>query len=110
MEHQDYCEECEQGGKLLLCDTCPRAYHLVCFDADLEEPPEGAWSCPHCEEESEKRLESSAFNLTDFRRCLEVGVLVITVKYAPLLESTFACKVGNTSASYCKMLLHTVTN
>ncbi|KAH7722760.1 origin recognition complex subunit 2 family protein [Aphelenchoides avenae] len=71
MEHQDYCEECEQGGKLLLCDTCPRAYHLVCFDADLEEPPEGAWSCPHCEEESEKRLESSAFNLTDFRRCLE---------------------------------------
>uniref|UniRef100_A0A0M3J9I2 PHD-type domain-containing protein n=1 Tax=Anisakis simplex TaxID=6269 RepID=A0A0M3J9I2_ANISI len=32
-----------------LCDTCPKAYHLVCIDPDLEEPPEGRWSCPTCE-------------------------------------------------------------
>ena len=47
-EHQDYCEVCQQGGEIILCDTCPRAYHLVCFDPELEEPPEGKWSCPHC--------------------------------------------------------------
>ena len=50
-DHQDYCEVCQQGGEIILCDTCPRAYHLVCFDPELEEAPEGRWSCPHCEGE-----------------------------------------------------------
>ena len=47
-DHQDYCEVCQQGGEIILCDTCPRAYHLVCFDPELEQAPEGKWSCPHC--------------------------------------------------------------
>ncbi|EFA09958.2 chromodomain-helicase-DNA-binding protein Mi-2 homolog isoform X2 [Tribolium castaneum] len=50
-EHQDYCEVCQQGGEIILCDTCPRAYHLVCLDPELEDTPEGKWSCPHCENE-----------------------------------------------------------
>ncbi|XP_069096099.1 chromodomain-helicase-DNA-binding protein 5 isoform X2 [Pleurodeles waltl] len=50
-DHQDYCEVCQQGGEIILCDTCPRAYHLVCLDPDLEKAPEGKWSCPHCEKE-----------------------------------------------------------
>ncbi|XP_023020569.2 chromodomain-helicase-DNA-binding protein Mi-2 homolog [Leptinotarsa decemlineata] len=50
-EHQDYCEVCQQGGEIILCDTCPRAYHLVCLEPELEETPEGKWSCPHCENE-----------------------------------------------------------
>ncbi|CAH8474380.1 unnamed protein product [Schistosoma margrebowiei] len=50
-DHQDYCEVCQQGGEIMLCDTCPRAYHLVCLDPELEEAPEGTWSCPHCEKE-----------------------------------------------------------
>ena len=40
-EHQDYCEVCQQGGEIILCDTCPRAYHLVCLEPELDEPPEG---------------------------------------------------------------------
>ncbi len=47
-DHQDYCEVCQQGGEIILCDTCPRAYHLVCLDPELDEAPEGKWSCPHC--------------------------------------------------------------
>lgn len=50
-DHQDYCEVCQQGGEIILCDTCPRAYHLVCLDPDMEKAPEGKWSCPHCEKE-----------------------------------------------------------
>ncbi|CAB0014125.1 unnamed protein product [Nesidiocoris tenuis] len=50
-DHQDYCEVCQQGGEIILCDTCPRAYHLVCLDPELEDTPEGKWSCPHCEDE-----------------------------------------------------------
>uniref|UniRef100_A0A8C1GN62 Chromodomain helicase DNA binding protein 5 n=1 Tax=Cyprinus carpio TaxID=7962 RepID=A0A8C1GN62_CYPCA len=52
-DHQDYCEVCQQGGEIILCDTCPRAYHLVCLDPELEKAPEGKWSCPHCEDEDE---------------------------------------------------------
>uniref|UniRef100_A0A8D0DEH1 Chromodomain helicase DNA binding protein 4 n=1 Tax=Sander lucioperca TaxID=283035 RepID=A0A8D0DEH1_SANLU len=48
-DHQDYCEVCQQGGEIILCDTCPRAYHMVCLDPDMEKAPEGKWSCPHCE-------------------------------------------------------------
>ena len=50
-EHQDYCEVCQQGGEIILCDTCPRAYHLFGLDPELEDTPEGKWSCPHCENE-----------------------------------------------------------
>uniref|UniRef100_A0AAY4AM25 DNA helicase n=1 Tax=Denticeps clupeoides TaxID=299321 RepID=A0AAY4AM25_9TELE len=50
-DHQDYCEVCQQGGEIILCDTCPRAYHLVCLEPELEKAPAGKWSCPHCEKE-----------------------------------------------------------
>ncbi|XP_075715362.1 chromodomain-helicase-DNA-binding protein 3 isoform X2 [Rhinoderma darwinii] len=50
-DHQDYCEVCQQGGEIILCDTCPRAYHLVCLEPELERAPQGNWSCPHCEKE-----------------------------------------------------------
>lgn len=43
-EHQDYCEVCQQGGEIILCDTCPKAFHLVCLEPELEEAPEGKWS------------------------------------------------------------------
>lgn len=49
IEHQDYCDVCQQGGEIILCDTCPKAYHLVCLDPELEEAPEGKWSCSTCE-------------------------------------------------------------
>lgn len=48
IENRDYCEICNQVGELLLCDTCPRAYHLVCID--VQTIPSNNWSCPHCEE------------------------------------------------------------
>ena len=59
-EHQDYCEVCQQGGEIILCDTCPKAYHLVCLDPELEEAPEGKWSCPHCEKEGPPLDKSSS--------------------------------------------------
>lgn len=38
--HQEICEACEEGGELLLCDTCSLAFHLHCLSPPLEEPPE----------------------------------------------------------------------
>ncbi len=56
-EHQEYCEVCQQGGEIILCDTCPRAYHLCCLDPELDEAPEGKWSCPHCETNGPENAE-----------------------------------------------------
>ena len=50
-QHQDFCEVCQQGGEIILCDTCPRAYHLVCLEPELEEAPDGEWFCPQCEKD-----------------------------------------------------------
>uniref|UniRef100_A0A8C3G789 Chromodomain helicase DNA binding protein 3 n=1 Tax=Cyclopterus lumpus TaxID=8103 RepID=A0A8C3G789_CYCLU len=80
-DHQDYCEVCQQGGEIILCDTCPRAYHLVCLEPELDKAPEGKWSCPHCEKEG-IQWEAKDEDFEDFeedsedRVITEVGVPV----------------------------------
>ncbi|KAK6046945.1 protein, SNF2 family [Cooperia oncophora] len=80
MEHQDYCEVCRQGGEIILCDTCPRAYHTVCVDSEMEQAPEGEWSCPHCEEHGPppppKDEEPVKINMEYCRVCKGTGSLL----------------------------------
>ncbi|KAF5905416.1 chromodomain-helicase-DNA-binding protein 3 isoform X3, partial [Clarias magur] len=74
-DHQDYCEVCQQGGEIILCDTCPRAYHLVCLEPELEKAPEGKWSCPHCEKEG-IQWEAKEEDFEDFEEeCDDGGVV-----------------------------------
>ncbi|XP_036354686.1 chromodomain-helicase-DNA-binding protein Mi-2 homolog [Octopus sinensis] len=47
-ENHDYCDICMQGGEIMLCDSCPRSYHLICILPDMNNPPEGVWNCPTC--------------------------------------------------------------
>ncbi|KRY35153.1 Chromodomain-helicase-DNA-binding protein 3 [Trichinella spiralis] len=84
-DHQDYCEVCQQGGEIILCDTCPRAYHMVCLDPDMEEPPGGKWSCPHCENDlvndndavtSKEAAPAKAGNMEFCRLCRDGGELL----------------------------------
>ena len=76
-EHQEYCEVCQQGGEIILCDTCPRAYHLVCLDPELDEAPEGKWSCPHCEVHGPEIVEDEDDEHMEFCRvCKEGGELL----------------------------------
>lgn len=49
-DHQDFCEVCKAGGEILLCDGCPKAYHKICLEPELDEVPDGAWYCPCCVE------------------------------------------------------------
>ncbi|XP_077354978.1 chromodomain-helicase-DNA-binding protein 3 isoform X2 [Festucalex cinctus] len=73
-DHQDYCEVCQQGGEIILCDTCPRAYHLVCLEPELEKAPEGKWSCPHCEKEG-IQWEAKDDDFEDFEEDVEERTL-----------------------------------
>ncbi|XP_061711978.1 chromodomain-helicase-DNA-binding protein Mi-2 homolog isoform X2 [Cydia pomonella] len=75
-EHQDYCEVCQQGGEIILCDTCPRAYHLVCLEPELEETPEGRWSCPHCEAEGNQDQDDDDEHQEFCRICKDGGELL----------------------------------
>ncbi|XP_072076666.1 uncharacterized protein [Arachis hypogaea] len=43
----DLCIVCWDGGNLLLCDGCPRAFHKEC--ASLSSIPRGDWYCEFCQ-------------------------------------------------------------
>lgn len=38
-----------QGSPMLLCDSCPRGFHMACLELDYEQLPIGDWACPKCE-------------------------------------------------------------
>ncbi|KAG6040071.1 hypothetical protein E4U41_001412 [Claviceps citrina] len=45
------CENCgrgEEGGALLVCETCDNSYHGPCLDPPLKRKPEAEWNCPRC--------------------------------------------------------------
>ena len=45
-ENVNYCCGCNGDGKLILCDKCPRSYHLEC--KGLSRVPRGSWKCGDC--------------------------------------------------------------
>ncbi|KNC75554.1 hypothetical protein SARC_11924 [Sphaeroforma arctica JP610] len=57
-ENFDHCQACGLDGELVLCDSCPNAFHPVClgyddveaFDLAMKEQPQeysGEFSCEH---------------------------------------------------------------
>ena len=46
----DICLVCGKGGQLLLCDSCPGAYHMGCVGETRWTIPKGdeQWHCPEC--------------------------------------------------------------
>ncbi|XP_034411245.1 autoimmune regulator [Cyclopterus lumpus] len=46
--NDDECTVCKDGGELICCDGCPRAFHLTCLDPQLTSIPSGTWCCEWC--------------------------------------------------------------
>ena len=44
--HKEWCELCDDGGELLMCEDCPKVYCLPCLALDAV--PIGEWRCPQC--------------------------------------------------------------
>ncbi|NXV50535.1 AIRE regulator, partial [Uria aalge] len=47
-ENEDECAACGDGGELICCDGCPRAFHLACLVPPLPCVPSGMWQCSSC--------------------------------------------------------------
>ncbi|PON71192.1 Autoimmune regulator [Trema orientale] len=59
-ENDDLCYVCRDGGDLLCCDGCPRAFHGRCIN--LPSIPSGTWYCKLCQNlfERDKSVECNA--------------------------------------------------
>ena len=53
-----------ENSPLVLCDGCPRSFHLACLDLTFEELPEDDWHCSKCQE----RKSSTGRRLTSYDR------------------------------------------
>lgn len=45
---EDLCCVCDDGGILILCDHCHKAFHLECLKPPLKKMPETDWYCHQC--------------------------------------------------------------
>jgi len=45
--NQDECAICGDGGELICCDNCDKAYHATCLQVEPETLPD-PWHCPSC--------------------------------------------------------------
>ncbi|KAK2822398.1 hypothetical protein Q5P01_022463 [Channa striata] len=56
--NDDECAVCKDGGELICCDGCPRAFHLTCLSPPLTSIPSGTWRCEQCCGSRVKREEA----------------------------------------------------
>lgn len=50
------CSYCKDGGLLIVCNSCCRAFHLGCLQPQLTKIPDGDWYCSLCTHHSPSRL------------------------------------------------------
>jgi hypothetical protein len=55
--NRESCSICRDGGDLILCDGCPKSFHLGCLKLKETDIPEDEWYCTNCIPRIEKRKE-----------------------------------------------------
>jgi hypothetical protein len=76
MVNSDRCTECRRKRDvadtvLVLCDKCPRAFHLGCLRMTEDQLPTGDWKCPRCVEK-EAYVQQRYREILHLKRLLEV--------------------------------------
>jgi hypothetical protein len=47
--NREICNKCKEGGSLILCDNCPRSFHLKCLGLKKSDiPADQEWNCKTC--------------------------------------------------------------
>uniref|UniRef100_A0A8C7A2F2 AIRE regulator n=1 Tax=Nothoprocta perdicaria TaxID=30464 RepID=A0A8C7A2F2_NOTPE len=59
-QNEDECAACGDGGELICCDGCPKAFHLGCLVPPLTEVPSGTWRCRSCDTQLHRQPDPTA--------------------------------------------------
>ena len=102
-DHNSVCEECNQGGDLVLCSYCNLAWHRACLEKSgllqpetqcLLEDDDAHWPCSQCVSEAKRRhAAKTTFNLVG---CAKTSVCAMKRQRKPSSD-------GNGNASICKI-------
>ena len=57
-ENNKTCTICRDGGNLIMCDSCPRSFHLECLKLKEGDLPEGEWYCMKCVEKKKSSVKN----------------------------------------------------
>ncbi|XP_051964805.1 E3 ubiquitin-protein ligase TRIM33-like isoform X2 [Xyrauchen texanus] len=55
--NEDWCAVCQNGGRLLCCDRCPKVFHEECHIPMLKGLPSGDWMCTLCRSLTNPEME-----------------------------------------------------
>ncbi|URE13136.1 PHD-finger [Musa troglodytarum] len=99
-QHQSdtICSICQDGGRLILCDHCPSAFHITCIG--LEDVPDGKWFCPSCRcgicDHSEYNHDVEQFTKTTMFSCDQCeGEYHVGCLRGERLQQLGSCPTGN---------------
>ncbi|KAM9789881.1 autoimmune regulator [Neosynchiropus ocellatus] len=80
--NDDECAVCKDGGELICCDACPRAFHLSCLDPPLTSIPRVRSTCWSCcsshnneSESAPPQLSSAGVNLKGDEEVMPENIL-----------------------------------
>lgn len=48
----DFCTGCGESGELVLCDTCPAAFHSACAEPAVSSDPNEGYECALCDQDN----------------------------------------------------------
>jgi hypothetical protein len=55
IKNRNSCSICRDGGNLILCDGCPKSFHLSCLKLKESDLTESNWYCANCIPKIERR-------------------------------------------------------
>nr|GMD71293.1 putative PHD zinc finger protein [Ipomoea batatas] len=91
-ENDDLCSICADGGDLLCCDNCPRAFHTECVS--LPNIPRGTWYCKYCENMFLKEKFDRSANAIAAGRVAGIDALEQITKRSIRIVDTLHAEVG----------------
>lgn len=67
----DCCAICQDGGDLIICETCDASFHLHCLTPPLLKVPDCDWYCDECMSGKLHQVRKLLLDGTTFRRAWE---------------------------------------